>query len=193
MFRNDIFLLFFLFSVVVYGVFLFVVLNVETFLNWEMSPVVKTSVPLPSPTFPIPGSGDVQKASPVVCKEQQSPPSSFSQQQEEAAPCDEPEMAEETKESVGGESQAKEDEKEDENEETKTVLFYTPDEEEATEGKAEEGLEKYENVEGTSYVPPFNNPVYPNTNFTAYGSVIGKCVIVSCFWELLKYWNVCVW
>ena len=47
------------------------------------------------------------------------------------------------------------------------VLFYTPDEEEAS-GAGETGK-----VDGT-YVPPFNNPLYPNNSYSTYGSVIGE-------------------
>lgn len=58
---------------------------------------------------------------------------------------------------------------------TDPVLYYTPDEEESdpTEGK-------FNKTESTSYVPPFNNPLYPNnTSYTSYGSVIGKyCLIL---------------
>lgn len=155
--------------------FLFVVLNVESFLNWEMPPVVKTSVPLPSPTFPIPGSGDIQKTPASIVPKEQEPESSSpcsSQPAEQNIEVTEV-VAEEKEEPVTEPEKAEEKMETEEVKETNTVPFYTPDEEELVEEKTETG-DKYGEEEGTSYIPPFNNPVYPNTNFTSYGSVIGR-------------------
>nr|CAH7745442.1 unnamed protein product [Callosobruchus chinensis] len=44
-------------------------------------------------------------------------------------------------------------------------FFYTPDEE---DGKPEKEPVNVEESESISYVPPFNNPVYPNDSFTTY-------------------------
>lgn len=56
----------------------------------------------------------------------------------------------------------------------KSILFYTPDEEEKRAG--ENIQEGYEEVEPVEYVPPFNNPIYPNDNdnFPSYASGLGK-------------------
>lgn len=61
-------------------------------------------------------------------------------------------------------------------EDVKPEMFYTPDEEDMDK---EEELDKIKDttefdVECTNYVPPFNNPVYPNSSFTSFGSVIGE-------------------
>lgn len=167
--------------------FLFVVLNVETFLNWEMPPVVKTSIPFPSPTFPIPGSGELTTTatSTIVSKEQlpQSPPSrppSSAQVTIATVPEAEVMEVEKAEESVEKNEEEKiavvEDNEVEELKETNPVLFYTPDEEEAVDSMPEDEKqeEKYDAVEATSYVPPFNNPVYPNSNFGTFGSVIGE-------------------
>ena len=50
-------------------------------------------------------------------------------------------------------------------------MFYTPDEEDVDKTEKNE-IETAEVVESTNYVPPFNNPVYPNSSFTSFGSVI---------------------
>ncbi|XP_076266838.1 SET domain-containing protein upSET isoform X1 [Rhynchophorus ferrugineus] len=46
-------------------------------------------------------------------------------------------------------------------------LFYTPDDDEDREVASFEG-----GPEAVNYVPPFNNPVYPNNNFTSFTSSI---------------------
>lgn len=47
-------------------------------------------------------------------------------------------------------------------------LFYTPDEDERLP------VTELTEVDGVNYVPPFNNPVYPNSNFSSFTSAIGK-------------------
>ncbi|KAK5645040.1 hypothetical protein RI129_006340 [Pyrocoelia pectoralis] len=58
-------------------------------------------------------------------------------------------------------------------------MFYIPDEEDVdkiekdeVECMEHEKCDEYVVVESTNYVPPFNNPVYPNSSFTSFGSVI---------------------
>uniref|UniRef100_A0A1Y1NA62 SET domain-containing protein n=1 Tax=Photinus pyralis TaxID=7054 RepID=A0A1Y1NA62_PHOPY len=58
-------------------------------------------------------------------------------------------------------------------------MFYIPDEEDADKTGKEEAesipdakCDEFVVVESTNYVPPFNNPVYPNSSFTSFGSVI---------------------
>nr|CAI5865072.1 unnamed protein product [Callosobruchus analis] len=48
-------------------------------------------------------------------------------------------------------------------------FFYTPDEE---DGRSEKKPVSVEESESISYVPPFNNPVYPNDSFTTYTTTI---------------------
>lgn len=64
-------------------------------------------------------------------------------------------------------------------------LFYTPDEEE-NEVEVSPHEPVFEETECVSYVPPFNNPIYPNDNFTSYTSAIGKYTVRSLLF-LLKY------
>lgn len=58
-----------------------------------------------------------------------------------------------------------------------SVLYYTPDEEESEIANAA----STEKVESASYVPPFNNPLYPNSTYTNYGSVIGEILFFIYF------------
>ncbi|KAF5298183.1 hypothetical protein FQA39_LY02607 [Lamprigera yunnana] len=56
-------------------------------------------------------------------------------------------------------------------------MFYIPDEDdvdkiEKDEVRESEKCTQYVATESTNYVPPFNNPVYPNSSFTSFGSVI---------------------
>lgn len=51
-------------------------------------------------------------------------------------------------------------------EEKEPNMFYTPDEDE------DRGVPECESAESTNYVPPFNNPVYPNSNFASFTSTI---------------------
>lgn len=57
--------------------------------------------------------------------------------------------------------------------------FYTPDEEENVEEATTPCELAFEESESVSYVPPFNNPIYPNESFTSYTSAIGKYKIFS--------------
>lgn len=66
-------------------------------------------------------------------------------------------------------------------------LFYTPDEEE-NEVEVSPHEPVFEETECVSYVPPFNNPIYPNDNFTSYTSAIGKYTVKSLLF-LLKHFN----
>nr|XP_008192438.1 PREDICTED: uncharacterized protein LOC103312751 [Tribolium castaneum] len=137
-------------------------LDVEAILNCELPPVVKT-IP-PSPTFPIPGSCDVTltaaKSSPILeaAPPNPAPVSSSSPPtvENEEPEVESEEIAEEQTE-VG----------------VKPNMFYTPDEEEA--GVDENAQGSFEEIDSVDYVPPFNNPVYPNdSNFTAFASVLDE-------------------
>lgn len=124
-------------------------INVETLLKCDLTTPLKTSIPLSSPTFPIPGSTEsnthnfkneepVESPSPRLTS---SPPVTDNKPivQSCTTSVDQP-------------------------------MYYTPDEEEADAAD-----EKFNKTESTSYVPPFNNPLYPNNiSYTTYGSVIGK-------------------
>lgn len=65
-------------------------------------------------------------------------------------------------------------------EEKREVTFYTPDEEESlktTEAEeGEEGIEEVAESGGDNFIPPFNNPLYPNNSYSGFGtgSVIGE-------------------
>lgn len=75
---------------------------------------------------------------------------------EEQMQVDEPEVEKtEEKPSTGNETQQEN-------------LFYTPDEDERLP------VPELTEVDGVNYVPPFNNPVYPNSNFSSFTSAIGK-------------------
>lgn len=133
-------------------------LNVETLLKCDLPTPMKSTIPLSSPTFPIPGSSDPlppQSSITTHCEPQYNPP--------EHLPPSEPTKQVETvkveklqppivqKISTGD-----------------SVMYYTPDEEELEISNG--GTEK---VDSADYVPPFNNPLYPNSTYTNYGSVIG--------------------
>lgn len=65
-------------------------------------------------------------------------------------------------------------------EEKSEVTLYTPDEEESLKtGEAEREEKSVEEVEesgGDNFIPPFNNPLYPNNSYSEFGtgSVIGE-------------------
>lgn len=160
-------------------------LDVQTILNCELPSVVKT-IP-PSPNFPIPGSCDLNAAtaaarsSPNV--ESTLPPSSMS-----PSPVNPPvvgssvtftptpqNFAEKKTESPAACQKSVDNGPNDvETSPKKSILFYTPDEEEKRAG--ENIQEGYQEVEPVEYVPPFNNPIYPNDNdnFPSYASGLGK-------------------
>lgn len=148
----------------------------ETFLNWDIPPVVKPTLPLPSPTFPIPGSSE-----PIASRETTAQASEESEQRKVTVTSPPPPPTTTTTSKVSVEVEAaveSEIEGEKEEEDKSKPLYYTPDEEEdagATVARAKETSEKFEE-ESASYVPPFNNPLYPNSNYTSYGSVIGECL-----------------
>lgn len=146
-------------------------LDVESLLNLEFEPKLKATVPLPSPTFPIPGSSEVSRDQSTTRSD---------------SPCPEPPvesptdlaLTEEKSSSPKFEEAASEKElvntsldsgDEKEKEESAPNLFYTPDEEETEQTET-----VFEESESISYVPPFNNPIYPNDSFTTYTSTIGK-------------------
>ncbi|XP_025831062.1 inactive histone-lysine N-methyltransferase 2E isoform X2 [Agrilus planipennis] len=232
-------------------------LNVEALLNCDLSLPSKTTVPLASPTFPIPGSGDTTSIStfpihsssfhstePSVIVEaplppndeevdetsvQPPPPPSPPPPTQTTSPKTEqtfdikdevdttedssiPDMSDVTKvedilvnEKLEEEKSKKEEQQlqqpdNDDEVEIKPDMLYSPDDEEEmkTEDEEEEQeqerevvdeemvevpqsvksdvmipkMEKYEEVESTNYVPPFNNPLYPNSSTFSFGSVI---------------------
>ncbi|XP_030761841.1 uncharacterized protein LOC115886711 isoform X2 [Sitophilus oryzae] len=59
-------------------------------------------------------------------------------------------------------------EREESSEKSSSHLFYTPDDDEDRADRAAPVAEPEE----VNYVPPFNNPVYPNNNFTSFTSAI---------------------
>ncbi|XP_074029645.1 SET domain-containing protein upSET isoform X3 [Leptinotarsa decemlineata] len=163
-------------------------LNVEAILNLELDPPkMKPVMPLPSPTFPIPGSSSelvtrdvsthpLSLSSPIdSCKSS----SAFMALRADSPVVDVEEM--ETEEiSVTDDAPAILDGSK-ESCRAPPNLFYTPDEEEVSEEEEEEdeGEEEeaqceavFEETENISYVPPFNNPVYPNESFTPFSSTI---------------------
>ncbi|KAJ8931904.1 hypothetical protein NQ314_015173, partial [Rhamnusium bicolor] len=139
-------------------------LNVEAILNLELEPKVKP-IPIPSPTFPIPGSCEVTRevVTPKPCL---SPDRSIS------PPVLSPTKSRSPSVDVDVEEESAVDDvahKEENKEDVQPNMFYTPDE--------EEGIHPdpvYEESNSVNYVPPFNNPVYPNSSFTAYASTIGE-------------------
>lgn len=140
----------------------------ETFLNWDIPPVVKPTLSLPSPTFPIPGSSE-----PIVSRETMVQASEETEQHKVTAMV----TSKVSEEEVVVEGKVEEENKEEQDK--SKPLYYTPDEEEdagGTVASVKETSEKFEK-ESTNYVPPFNNPLYPNSNYTSYGSVIGECCI----------------
>lgn len=160
-------------------------IDVQSILNLELEPKVKP-IPLPSPTFPIPGSADVASKPPLSPEPPASPtphlaspPSTPETPIEEVSksvgpPVPEKELQTATNvEDVSNTDDASATKNGEHEDETSTNRFYTPDEDEN-----EEEVSKDEPVfvepESVSYVPPFNNPIYPNDSFTSYTSAIGK-------------------
>lgn len=162
----------------------------ETLLNCDLGPPpIKTAIPHYSPTFLIPGScssvpmtTQLPEPSPT---EETTPPEVLETKEEERFPDSPPLVEQENAESFAHQPQddiepPKEEEEEEEDEDSvKPEMFYTPDEEEkveeeGTETEEIEKCESYDVVESTNYVPPFNNPVYPNSSFTTFGSVMGR-------------------
>lgn len=137
-------------------VFLITALAVSSLLKADLQPLSlkTTTLPLQSPTFPIPGSAS--EPTPRITSPDMPTQSAYLQQS--TAPL-----------SPVNKSELKEVAVSDSN----PVMYYTPDEEEAPGPSVEEG-KLMDKPETTSYVPPFNNPLYPNSSYTSYGSVIGN-------------------
>jgi hypothetical protein len=135
-------------------------LDVEAILNCELPPVVKTMPP--SPNFPIPGSCDA--TGPKSSPGESAPPNPASKSPVGFVPPPEHEPAE---------AECEENEEKENDDGVQPNMFYTPDEEErGTDENAQGG---YEEIDSVDYVPPFNNPIYPNdSNFTSYASVLGE-------------------
>ncbi|KAG5888094.1 hypothetical protein JTB14_021895 [Gonioctena quinquepunctata] len=160
-------------------------LNVEAILNLELEPPkIKPTLPLLSPTFPIPGSSEMvpRDLPPPNLAPSPEHDSSSSSMQLPPLPTTPPVDVEdmETEEisvtddnppAVMGDSSSLPD-----SGKGAPTLYYTPDEEEVKdEGEGEEEVQPeaaFEETESISYVPPFNNPVYPNESFTAFSSAI---------------------
>lgn len=121
-------------------------LAVSSLLKGELQ--LKSSVPLQSPTFPAPGSTLESAPRPVS-----------------------PDMPTQSAHTVSL-SPAPPEEKECSSANDPT-MFYTPDDEEPVQAPAAEE-ENAQNPDTSSFVPPFNNPLYPNCSYTTYGSVIGN-------------------
>lgn len=136
-------------------------LNVETLLNCELPQVIKTTPLLSSPTFPIPGSSE-----PSLCRDPMPPEAEDEGEEEPLPPPSEPVLEVQT--DVIVEEKIAEDT-------SQAVLYYTPDEEEVEQhvDKDEVGKLEVTMENTTNYVPPFNNPVYPNS-LNALDSAIGR-------------------
>lgn len=157
---------------------LYLVLNMETIMTCDFDPQTKPSVQKYSPTFPLSNIC-------IATSESVFNPSEKSPQPAETEDAQETETSEKQEEkseltSDKNEPVASSAETSVSNKEISAVdpeLFYTPDEEDKTGQEPEveepEKAEEYD-VESTNYVPPFNNPLYPNCSFTSFGSVIGE-------------------
>lgn len=158
-------------------------LNVEAILNLELEPKVKP-MPLPSPTFPIPGSSETREI-PLSNRRSLTPESNIAESSPPNPPVDPPSpppppppenfslttKMETDDVSLEEDSLASQD-GDIAQETSDDHPFYTPDEEDE-KSRTKQDL-SFEEAESVSYVPPFNNPVYPNDNFTAYTSTIGE-------------------
>lgn len=136
-------------------------LDVDTILKNEIPTPTKTSLSLASPNFPIPGRDESMNSNASLEKVL-----SMEETSNSLPPRLEPEIdftdektTKMTKNIAASMDEETQDGGQDQLLEERKVLFYTPDDEEA--------------AEGSTYVPPFNNPLYPNTSYT-YGSVIGE-------------------
>ncbi|XP_018575451.1 uncharacterized protein LOC108914194 isoform X2 [Anoplophora glabripennis] len=138
-------------------------LNVEAILNLELEPKVKP-IPIPSPTFPIPGSSEVTRETTPTPKPPLSPERSVSPAVLPPEKSPSPPVDIEMEEEPAAENVP---EKGTTDENVEPNLFYTPDEEEAMQAER-----VFEESNSVNYVPPFNNPVYPNSSFTNYTSTI---------------------
>ncbi|CAG9822140.1 unnamed protein product [Phaedon cochleariae] len=158
-------------------------LNIETIVNLETETKPAT-LPFPSPTFPIPGAVEVSSTdgppldppqqlleTPEVCKTETEvgvEETKVERMETEDIPATEESQA---IDQVEGSTDAQpnpvspgrqevegmEEEEEEEEEEEVAVVPSEP---------------AFEEAESVSYVPPFNNPVYPNESFTNYSSTI---------------------
>lgn len=125
-------------------------LNMETLLNRELPPVVKTAPRLSCPTFPIPGA--VEPPS----KESEIP---MPREEHPHLPLQPPESKTEVdKENVEEVSK-------------KPVLYYTPDDEELVH---QEHAKEVDEVDHANCAPLFNDPVYPSSSYSSLTSTIGK-------------------
>lgn len=168
----------------------FLAIDVQSILNLELEPKVK---PAQSSTFSIPGSTETTAPkSPLSPECPASPPPQTS-----ISPTLIPEESTENTESVdlpvteegeqitanvddncsNQENISKKDDKKDEDS-SATNIYYTPDEEEHVE-RVTRREPVFEEPESVSYVPPFNNPIYPNDSFTSYTSTIGKKILTQ--------------
>ncbi|KAJ8938709.1 hypothetical protein NQ318_007997 [Aromia moschata] len=150
----------------------------EAILNLELEPKVKP-IPIPSPTFPIPGTTcEIIRDAPTSAPTPICPP--LSPELLDAppiVPCTRspsPPVEEEIKNvSTAEDTPMEEIHPSDEvkTDDMQPNIFYTPDEEEEVPPQP-----TYEETSSINYVPPFNNPVYPNTSFPAYTSTIVSAI-----------------
>lgn len=125
-------------------------LSMSPTLRAPSTPEDRTYTPVPLPPNPVNETDEVstpEQGVEVVSKTDE-------QMQVDELPVDETEE----KPPSGGETQQERD----------ANLFYTPDEDERLP------VAELTEVDGVNYVPPFNNPVYPNSNFSSFTSAIGK-------------------
>ncbi|CAH1099752.1 unnamed protein product [Psylliodes chrysocephalus] len=164
-------------------------LNIKAILNLELESPKLKPVPLLSPTFPIPGNVDLAtkestEVAPAPNAASPEPPILA----ESPPPIDKPPAMETSTEEMETEDISVTDDPDPVVEEKDATdadepqnMFYTPDEEDAVVPPAEkeETSVSFEEAESISYVPPFNNPVYPNSSFTNFSSTIGTNKTIS--------------
>lgn len=173
-----------------FNLFFVSAIDVQSILNLELEPTTKP-LSISTPSFATIGSSDLQPksspspppppppdsppphpASPPItleesAEESQTTVETSTPQEVEAQPPVDVEDISNTEDSVIT--------KDDEGENSSAPnLFYTPDEEETCEETTAPSEPVFEESESVSYVPPFNNPIYPNDSFTSYTSAIGK-------------------